>query len=65
MDEMEEIFRGIDKATENIKLLHGKSNARGTIECPICKGKLHYTVASLNGHVHGKCETENCLSWME
>ena len=35
------------------------------IECPICKGKLHLSQSSYNGHVHGKCETEGCVSWME
>lgn len=34
-------------------------------ECPACKGKLHLTQSSYNGHVHGKCETEKCISWME
>lgn len=35
------------------------------IECPECKGRLHLTQAAYNGHVWGKCETENCVSWME
>ncbi|WP_415912430.1 hypothetical protein [Neptuniibacter sp. QD37_11] len=36
-----------------------------TLECPVCKGKLHVSVSSHNGHCHGSCETEGCLSWME
>ena len=39
-------------------------DARGEIECPACKGKLHYSIASYNGHIWGKCETEKCLEWM-
>lgn len=35
------------------------------IECPACKGKLHLSQSSYNGHVHGQCETEGCVSWME
>jgi hypothetical protein len=35
------------------------------IECPMCKGRLHLSQSSYNGHVHGKCETEGCVSWME
>lgn len=35
------------------------------IECPECKGRLHLSQSSHNGHVHGKCETEGCVSWME
>lgn len=37
----------------------------GVIECPACQGRLHLTIAATNGHTHGKCETEGCLSWME
>ena len=35
------------------------------VECPICKGRLHLSQSSYNGHVHGKCETAGCVSWME
>lgn len=35
------------------------------IECPMCKGKLHLSQSSYNGHVHGQCETKGCVSWME
>lgn len=35
------------------------------IECPECKGKLHLSQSAYNGHVHGKCETEGCVAWME
>lgn len=34
-------------------------------ECPICKGRLHLSQSAYNGHVHGKCETQDCVSWME
>ena len=35
------------------------------IECPICRGKLHLSQSSYNGHVHGQCETDGCVEWME
>jgi len=35
------------------------------IECPVCKGRLHLSQAACNGHVHGHCETADCVSWME
>ena len=36
------------------------------IDCPTgCGGKLHLSQAAYNGHVHGKCTTNGCLSWME
>lgn len=45
----------------------GRGNGgRGSIPCPICKsGTLHYSVAGYNGHMHAKCTTDNCMSWME
>ena len=38
---------------------------RETIKCPACGGKLHLSQSSYNGHVWGKCETADCVSWME
>lgn len=35
------------------------------VECAACKGRLHLSIAAYNGHVHGQCETEGCVSWME
>jgi len=40
-------------------------NGRGIIVCPACQGRLHYSVASYNGHIHGSCETQECLKWMQ
>lgn len=38
----------------------------GSIPCPSgCGGTLRYSVASYNGHMHGKCSTQGCVSWME
>lgn len=37
----------------------------GTIVCPTCKGELCYLISRSNGHIHGQCKTEDCLSWME
>jgi len=35
------------------------------VPCPICSGRLHLSQSSVNGHVHGKCETAGCVQWME
>ncbi len=64
-DEIEQTLNATCAAIVEINQKHGKTNAQGVIECPLCKGKLHYTVAACNGHIWGKCETENCLSWMQ
>lgn len=38
---------------------------REVLGCPVCKGRLHLFQSAYNGHVHGKYETEGCVSWME
>jgi len=38
---------------------------QGVIECPKCQGKLHLHQSSYNGHVHGQCETPDCVSWTD
>lgn len=35
------------------------------VACPVCSGVLHLSQSSYNGHVHGRCETEGCVAWME
>ncbi len=43
----------------------GKWSGYGrSVECPVCGKRLSYSIAS-NGHVHARCETEHCLTWME
>ena len=55
-------FKFILKA---LKLIKDKTENQGQIECPKCSGDLHYTRSSSNGHVWGKCQTEECLSWAQ
>ncbi|HEY1244338.1 MAG TPA: hypothetical protein VGF29_05850 [Hyphomicrobiaceae bacterium] len=42
----------------------GKSHSE-VVECPACGGRLHLSISGYNGHVHGRCETPGCVSWME
>lgn len=44
---------------------HRGKSAAETIECPVCKGSLQLSIAAYNGHVHGRCSTPDCVSWME
>lgn len=38
----------------------------GELKCPICKqGKLRYSIARSNKHVHAACTTATCVRWME
>lgn len=44
-----------------------RRSASQVIDCPACGGKktLQLSISGHNGHVHGNCETEGCVSWME
>ena len=44
---------------------HKGQSAQEVVDCPACKGRLHLSISSYNGHVHGRCETVGCVSWME
>lgn len=44
---------------------HKGKSAAEIVECPACKGRLRLSISAYNGHVHGHCETEGCVSWME
>jgi len=55
----------LDQLTTAFSLIAKQEGNRGKIECPKCEGDLHWSRASLNGHVWGKCKTENCLSWVQ
>jgi hypothetical protein len=37
----------------------------GTVECPKCKGVVDWARAKSNGHRHARCQTKDCLSFME
>jgi hypothetical protein len=43
----------------------GTPGAQGEIACPCCGGTVRYSRAGYNGHVHARCSTEDCVSWME
>ncbi len=45
----------------------GMEGSAGVIDCPACGGKqaLQFRRAGYNGHIHARCSTEGCVSWME
>jgi hypothetical protein len=54
------------KADAKSKSLGVGSGGIGSLPCPSgCGGTLRYSVASVNGHMHGACSTDGCVSWME
>jgi len=52
---------------------HAKTNGLGvghggmsSLPCLLeCGGSLKYSVAGINGHMHARCTTKGCVSWME
>ena len=71
--QMAERFANIVKAREAIVAdcggpwKRGMGGSSGMIDCPVCEGveTLQYSRAGYNGHVHARCTTEDCVSWME
>jgi len=70
--EMEAQFEKVSRA---MKAARDTANAaghvrgaggRGSLKCPACdNGTLHYSVATDNGHLWGKCSTNGCVAWMQ
>lgn len=66
--DIDAMLHRFDKAVPlvaRIKKEHKGESWRGVEICPVCEGRLHLSHAGYNGHVHGHCETNGCLNWME
>jgi len=70
--EIAELFGRTDKARQAIvdhlggPWKRGMESSRGGIDCPICgTGRLHFSRAGYNGHIHAGCTTEDCVRWIE
>lgn len=62
---IDKIIELTGKIIAEIKEKHGnETNVQGSLICPVCGNKLHYSI-HYNGHIWSKCETNNCLEWME
>ena len=64
----ERLKLGIAAVSEDAKKLglgKGKGGS-GSVSCPVCKtGMISYAVAGYNGHIHGRCSTNDCVAWMQ
>lgn len=59
-------FMAVLPIIQRLKKDYAGKNWSGVEPCPVCGGKLHLSIAgAYNGHVHGSCETPDCLRWME
>jgi hypothetical protein len=65
-EEAEGRIAGVISAFAAVKAHVGKQRGiSGDIECPVCQGRLHFSVAKVNGHVWASCATEGCVRFME
>lgn len=65
---MEQTGRGVAAARFDAEARGFKkgNGGAGSVKCPCCEGgTLHYSVAGYNGHMHGRCSTTGCVSWMQ
>ena len=61
-----EKFSAVFTAMGNAKQeFEDTGNTQGTMECPKCGGNLNWGIAPSNKHTRGKCETPDCLAWIE
>lgn len=60
-----EKFKATLPIIKKVKEQHKGEDWQGTEDCPVCEAPLHLRHAKINGHVWGKCETDNCVSFME
>jgi len=42
-----------------------KRGVAATITCPCCHGRLVYSIARGNGHIHARCQTPGCVEFMQ
>ncbi len=63
----EEAVARITKLNPLIKKLkeENPNGGVGNVECHACGKNLHWSVSAYNGHIHLKCETDDCVSMME
>jgi hypothetical protein len=61
MEKLTTVLRGI----ADWRATHKGNSHYEIVECPACKGRLHLSITACNGHVHGQCETPDCVAWME
>jgi len=63
--EMERKFTLAQPVAAQIRDKYKGVDWSGVVACPVCGGHLALRHYGMNGHIHGKCATKDCLSWME
>ncbi len=69
--EMGNAINNMILALEAIQAKHPKKRpyvgVAGKMDCPACKAPdaLHYSISSVNGHIHAACKTKDCVRFMQ
>lgn len=66
-DRMERVVAAMNAVATDAKAkgLKKGNGGKSFVRCPNCGGQLLYSVATLNGHIWGQCQTDNCAAWMQ
>lgn len=66
IEESDRRMRLVLPIVTQVKMDHRGQNWLGEVDCPTgCGGKLSLSHSAYNGHVWGRCSTNNCVAWME
>lgn len=63
IDDVASVMESIHSYRKKVKAETGDDAVDGCVDCPACGNQVHYQVHK-NGHVWGKCLTDNCVSFM-
>ena len=63
----EDLVCVIEAITKAHKIKEKTGDVSGRMTCPKCgvKDALGWSISRTNGHVWGKCKTNNCLQWIQ
>lgn len=53
------IYEDVIRKTKDLKVQHGQ------IECPVCNGKINFSISTHNNHVSAACNSPGCIRFME
>jgi ribosomal protein S27AE len=64
-DDVRAMFADIEWWMESKQRMIQRKSTRATRTCPKCGGKVNMVLAGRKNHLHGACETPNCIRIME
>ena len=65
VDALIERMEKLGPVVQELKKEHAGKGYQGVLECPLCGGRLHVSIAAINGHVWLRCESDGCVRIQE